>query len=245
MGTGRGLTGFGLAAAAMALALCSWGCTRIPGQEGGGPLKWDELGDWAGIAPRPAPDAARLRALVDELTPAAEKRRRREPGRLRDDYVGRFVCERRFNKWRRLLPGNAHGDLLLYVPGHPEARRVYGSENEWGGGFLLGDQILRGQSIDFYDVATRERVAAKRQRFVLGLFGFYVWMTRRSVTPVSRFGVPSVDRLKDPSVAFSDVRYRLKRGQFFLTGLVGWRRVNRRRYIQLLWIPIPVAKAGP
>ena len=41
----------------------------------------------------------------------------------------------------------------------------------------------------------------------------------------------------------SDVRFNVKDGTCTLFGLIGWGRVNRRRYIQLLWIPIPVGSA--
>ena len=34
---------------------------------GGGPLRREELGDWAGMAPKPAPDAKQLEALVRGL----------------------------------------------------------------------------------------------------------------------------------------------------------------------------------
>ncbi len=47
------------------------------------------------------------------------------------------------------------------------------------------------------------------------------------------------------SRAPADVRYDVRDGNAVLFGAVGWGRVNRRRYIQIAWIPIPVGKAGP
>ena len=53
-----------------------------------------------------------------------------------------------------------------------------------------------------------------------------------------------MSRLKivDPEVGLDEVKYELKDGTSILMGLFGWGRVNHRRYLQLLWIPIPIGE---
>ncbi|MHC5034150.1 MAG: hypothetical protein ACYTFZ_03850 [Planctomycetota bacterium] len=68
------------------------------------------------------------------------------------------------------------------------------------------------------------------------------WRTRQ-ITPVDRRdrgGFKGLRAALDPKTRLSDVRYEVKDGTILLLGTIGWGRVNRKRYIQILWIPIPV-----
>jgi hypothetical protein len=46
--------------------------------------------------------------------------------------------------------------------------------------------------------------------------------------------------IADPAVDIDTVKYDYKDGTAVLMGILGWGRVNHRRYFQFLWIPIPV-----
>jgi hypothetical protein len=116
-------------------------------------------------------------------------------------------------------------------------------ERQWGCGLFIGDFIFSGERADAYDVSSRERVAAKTMNAFLG-WGVG-WSRLRQVLPVNARGEPDLGAIKDPNVDLSEVRYDVRDGNVLLLGLIGWGRVNHRRYVQVLWIPIPVGKAGP
>ena len=65
-------------------------------------------------------------------------------------------------------------------------------------------------------------------------------MRVRRVTPIGRDGNPGLHAIVDPEVGLDEVKYELKDGTSILMGLFGWGRVNHSRYLQLLWIPIPI-----
>ena len=69
------------------------------------------------------------------------------------------------------------------------------------------------------------------------------WSRLRRIEPVAPDGTRGLHALADPSLELDEVRYSLKNGNTLLLGLIGWGRVNRRYYLQLLWLPIPIAKA--
>ena len=60
------------------------------------------------------------------------------------------------------------------------------------------------------------------------------------VIPSTPGGIAQLGVVIPPEVGPSDVRYEWKEGFQVLGGLLAWGRVNRKRYIQVLWIPIPV-----
>ena len=100
---------------------------------------------------------------------------------------------------------------------------------------LIGDLLFAGDQVNAYDIATQERVAAQKTNIALSLIGY----TRiRRVTPIGR-GEPGLHAIVDPEVGLDEIKYELKDGTSILMGLFGWERVNHRRYLQLLWIPIP------
>jgi len=238
--------------AVLALALAQGGCTMFM-CSGDGPLKRSELGDWAGLAPRPAPDAKALEALVPELQKIES-----------NTFAGRYsmwgdsglfdlncgmvfdipftpapgmVVKGRLNPWLRFWPGGQHGDWVYFDRIHKHNRQFYASEDEWDA------LIVWHERSDAYDVATRERLASHRTDEFIGLgLG---WTRVRDVVPVTRYGEAGLHALASPSVAPDQVLYQVRDGNIVLLGIFGWGRVNRWRYVQVLWIPIPVAKVVP
>ncbi len=107
---------------------------------------------------------------------------------------------------------------------------------------LIGDLLFAGDQVNAYDIATQERVAARKTNIALSLIGY----TRiRRVMPIGRDGKPGLHAIVDPEVGLDEVKYELKDGTSILMGLFGWGRVNHRRYLQLLWIPIPTGTVKP
>jgi hypothetical protein len=152
------------------------------------------------------------------------------------------VVKGTFPLWRRAIPSTRHGHFVYYDPSRSEAREFYALEKQWGCGLFIGDFIWFTQRVDAYDVTTRERVAAGTKACFLG-WGV-VWSRLRQILPVAADGKRGLHALADPGVDFGDVRYDVRDGNILLLGLIGWGRVSRRRYIQVLWIPIPVSAAG-
>jgi len=232
------------------------GCTFFAAS-GGGPLRRSQLGDWAGIKEEGPPQPEALSEIVKDLEGCSmnpftgEVYLRKDPwgsslnfGDPREiPFVPtRGLCVRgKFNPWLRLIPSKRHGDWLYYTP-ESDARRFYASESEWGAGILIGDFLLAGDQADAYDIATQERVAARKTNIALSLIGY----TRiRRIMPVEPNGTPGLHAISDPSVGLDSVQYDYKDGTAVLMGLVGWGRVNQRRYFQFLWIPIPMGAVKP
>ncbi len=237
-----------------AISLTS-GCAFF-GASGGGPLDRAQLGDWAGMKDDGAPQAEELSRIVTTLE-----------GYTSTNLSGEMVLEKdgafsfmnfgdprevpftptrglhvkgKFNPWLRIIPSKRHGDWLYYSP-ESGKRRFYASENEWGPGILVADFLLAGDRANAYDITTRERVAARKTNVVLGLIGY---VRVRRVSPVGSDGAPGLIAVADPTVDLDTVKYDYKDGTSLLTGIIGWGRVNRKRYFQFLWIPIPVGTVG-
>ena len=244
----------GLVGAALLMVSTS-GCMFFAAK-GGGPLKRSELGAWAGIAASPLPDAERLSALVKRLKLTRMNiftgRYSQVRGPLAADLNFGHPCEYpftpargmrvkgRFNQWPRLLPGSRHGDWLYYVESRGNHREFYASETDWDCGFLVLGYLLADDQVDAFDVTTRERVAAQKSNIFLTPL---VYMRVRRVLPVDTKGRSGLHALVDPKTNLAEARYNLRDGTALLMGAVAWGRVNRRRYTQILWIPIAVGDA--
>lgn len=240
-----------VALAALALGQC--GCTMFIFCDGEGPLAREELGDWLGLEARPAPEPAELAARVEELK-----------GMQQAGFAGRYslpgdaaslsfrlfflfdipftpapglVVKGRRNPWLAFVPGGQRGDWLYFDPDKPAKKRFYASQDQWDALVVWCDRT------DAYDVATRERVAAKRTDEMIGLGLGYTRV--REVVPLDRDEVGGVHALADQHVDPAKVKYRVRDGTCLLLGIVGWGRVNHTRYLQLLWVPIPIGRAGP
>jgi hypothetical protein len=249
---------FVLVAWLASLCLAQAGCTFFA-CSGGGPLTRAELGDWAGIAELDRPERAELTDL----------RERRDWGTWRicgttfkldgDRWslcslippaidcwpftpAPGFELRGRFPICRRLIP-SARDGLILYVS-QQGGRDFYAVEKEWDAGrligLLIGEYLVAGDTANAYDAGSHERVAARKVNVLLGLGGLY---TRyRRVLPVDEHGRKGLRVFSDGALSPSRARYDLRDGTVSLLGLIGWGRVNRTRYLQLLWIPIPIGK---
>ncbi|MBM4036725.1 MAG: hypothetical protein FJ291_33750 [Planctomycetes bacterium] len=234
----------------VALALCLSGCTMFF-CDGGGPLKREELGDWLGLAARPAPEPQKLAALVQEL------RQIKHAG-----FVGRYslpgdasvlslkffflfdipftpapglVVKGRRSPWLAFVPGGQRGRWLYFVPAKPAVKQFVALQEQWDALLVWFDRV------EAYDVATRERVAARRSDELVGLgLG---WTRVREVVPLDEDEQPGVHALARPKLDPAKLRYMVRDGNCLLLGLVGWGRVNHTRYLQLLWLPIPIGSA--
>jgi len=238
-------------AATAVLALAQSGCTFFA-CPGGGPLARAELGDWAGIPADPVPPPDQLDALVKELTglrnrPFAGEFSLRGDASLFSLNCGQIfevpftpavglTVKGRINHWLFFVPGGQRGDWLFLHPTRKDARQVYASEHEWD------CLVAWGERANAYDVASRERVAARQTQELIG-FGLG-WTRVRRIRPLDVSGEPGLNALTDPKVDLAGVRYDLRDGNILLLGVVGWGRVNRQRYVQVLWIPIPAGRAA-
>ncbi len=238
----------GLALAALALN----GCTMFIFCDGGGPMARDELGDWLGLAPKPAPEPEKLAKLVEDLRQvkhAGFAGRYSLPGDAASLSLNFFflfdipftpapglVVKGRRNPWRAFVPGSHHGDWLYFDPDKRDPKQFYAAQDQWTALLVWGDRA------DAYDVATRERVAARATNEIIGLgLG---WTRVRDVMPLDREERAGVHALAQPKVDPAKLKYQVRDGNIILLGIVGWGRVNHKRYLQLLWIPIPIGSAG-
>ncbi|MFW6161503.1 MAG: hypothetical protein ACODAJ_01970 [Planctomycetota bacterium] len=239
-----------VAVAAAAAVVTQAGCTFF-GASGGGPLRRSELGDWAGMSEMTRP--AGLQSLVAELketpnSPFTAKYSLRGDAALFSTNFNEILdvpftpapglrIKGRLNPWLRFVPGPQSGDWLYYDESDPSARQFYAAEHEWDA------LVAWGERVDAWDVATGERVAA---RGTFSLPGFGLGYNRvRKVRPVDAAGLPGLDTIAYTKRPLSDVRYDLRDGSILFLGLLGWGRVNRIRYLQVLWIPIAIGTTGP
>ena len=238
--------------------LMTQSCARFLSAQGGGPLTREELGDWAGMAPRPAPDAWEMAHKIGELKQiklpsfspfGGEYAYTQGPHWLSTaipdpwDFpfvpVPGYLVKGAFPLWRRAIPCTRQGHFVYYNPWRPASREFYASERQWGCGLFIGDFIWSRERVDAYEVSSRERVASQTMDCFLG-WGVG-WSRLRRVVPVAADGTRGLHALTDPRAGLSDVRYDVRDGSIVLMGLIGWGRVNHRRYVQILWTPIPVS----
>lgn len=232
----------GLAAAAL-LALC--GCCTFLGSQGGGPVARAELGAWAGVPLRSLPDRPVVEARVRALRRI-----------INDPMSGEFVhsqgvsfaptdgamVRRSGHPWTWVLPGRRYTDVLVYDPGVKDSREFLGTVEGWGLGGYVGDYLHAWRQLTLHDVTSGRPVAAKR---------FEVYATplayarSRLVWPAAPTGQPAVLAATHPGVDLADVPCVLRDGTAVLGGLIGWGRVNRVRYIQALWLPVPMGSTLP
>lgn len=241
-----------LAFVAPAALVVTCGCTMFM-CNGGGPLREDELGDWVGLREANPPTAQELAAQAAEIQKVKNRVFAGKFSIPADLAIFAFNCGMVYEipftpapglivkgemnlLWSLLVPGSQNGRWLFFHPRRSDGRRFCATEHEWGW-LLFGTERANA-----YDVATGRLVAAQRTDEVVGLgLG---WMRLRRVLPVGRSDVPGLDGIVSPNLPFENIRYDLRDANILLLGLVGWGRVNHTRYVQLLWVPIPVGQAG-
>lgn len=253
------LTGFLALAAGGVLLLAQGGCTFFA-CSGGGPLKREELGNWAGLRawPEPAPrwlrrKLARLKTIkVPSFRPfAGEYGYTEGPHWLSTSIPDAwdvpltpapgYEVRGTFSLWLRAVPSTRTGHWVYTPLSDGGGREFYAGETGWGFGLFVGDFLFSNTRAEAFDTERLERVAA--QQFDVWL-GWGIGSTRlRRIVPVDADGRPGLHALADPKKDIYDVRYQLKDGRILLFGLLGWGRVNHRYYMQLLWIPIPLGRA--
>jgi len=232
------------------VALAQSGCTMFM-CDGGGPMDRKELGDWLGLEALPAPEPQKLAALVEDLKHvkhAGFAGRYSLPGDAASLSLKLFflfdipftpapglIVKGRRNPWLSFVPGGQEGNWLYFDPDNPKKKQFYAAQKQWDALVVWSDRT------DAYDVATRERVAARRADEVVGLgIG---WVRVREVVPLDQNEAAGVHALASPKVDPAEIKYLVRDGSIVLLGIVGWGRVNHTRYLQLLWIPIPMGKA--
>ncbi|MHC4592372.1 MAG: hypothetical protein ACYS8L_06725, partial [Planctomycetota bacterium] len=163
----------------LAIALLQTGCTFFA-CSGGGPLKYDELGDWAGIPEEPRPSIEEIQYLREKrdwpsLPFSGEYKYAGKLGGFAINFPGHpynvpftpvkgLEVRWKVQDWHRLLPSSRHGAYsygAAVKQGVAPGRELCAAESEWGCGLLIGDFILAGDTANAYDSPTGERVAAQ------------------------------------------------------------------------------------
>jgi len=229
-----------LATAALLLPLA--GCCTFLSARGGGPLTRVELGTWADLPLRPLPDRHVVRTRVRSL-----RRIINDP--VNGEYVNvdgvgfaptrGAMVRRSGHPWVFGLPCARYTDVLCYDASLKQSREFLGTAEGWGLGGYVGDYLHAWRQLTLSDVATGQPVGATRfEVFATPL----AYMRSRTVWPASPSGKPTIRAAVHLGAALADVPYILKDGTTILGGLVGWGRVNHVRYVQALWLPIPVGR---
>ncbi len=229
------------AAALAALTLAPTGCCTFLSAWGGGPLTRAELGDWAGLPLWPLPD----RQVVAARGTALERI-------INGEYVNSVgvsfapthgaMVRRSGHPWVWGIPGERYADVLCLDPTVKDTGELIGTVRGWGLGGYVGDYLHAWRQLTLSDVASGQPVAVTRfEVFATPL----AYMRSRTVWPASAAGEPTIRPALRPGARLADVPYTLRDGTTIAGGLVGWGRVNRVRYIQALWLPIPRGGALP
>ena len=229
--------------ALVVLALAQAGCTFFTSR-GGGPLARAELGDWAGIPIRPLPERRQAGKIVARLERC-----------LNDPFSGEYVhrdgvwhaptrgatVRWEGHPWLFVRPGARYADVLCLGPTLKDTRKLLGTADGWGLGLYVGDFVHAWRQLTLADVATQEPVAVRRVEVIGTALGY---VRTREVWPAAANGKPSIRAALHPGKPLSDVRYGVRDGTTLAGGLIGWGRVNHTRYVQVLWLPIPLGPAG-
>ena len=225
--------------------------------DGGGPLKRQELGDWAGIPREPLLQSGRLEALVRGLRFCGQKPLAGEFSFREGAWLSRLGIPLPFQapftpafgyqvRGRRrpilwFLPGKRRGEWLFHNPLGEPWRQFLATESGWGLGFWAGDLIVGWRCGNAHTLDTLARVGAVRWEFFLTPLVYARWSR---VLPVGVDARPGIHALAHPRMELDDVSYDLRDGTAILCGLVAWGQVNHCRYFQLFWVPIPLKCPG-
>jgi len=223
-----------------ALVVTQTGCTMYL-CSGGGPLQRNELGDWAGIKDTSLPQGSQLRKAIDELKAqpiGLTLTDKASPGRT---LIRKFRLTTPL--WLRLFPSPSGSQELLYDASAERPRELLTVKQGWDLGAVIpavapGTFTGTERSSTFI-ASTRERVGAT----AFGALFLLTWVHHGDVRPVGKNGKTSLHTVAGANVDIDRVPYRVQSGSFLLGGIFGWGRVNRKRYIQILWIPIQVGDA--
>ena len=127
---------------------------------------------------------------------------------------------------------------LYYVPRPSSSREFYAVKRVIPNN--LSAMIAFYSSHSAHDVATGKRV--KHMSGFMVLFGL-LWFSECALDPVDDAGERGLAVVADGSVDLAEAQYKYRKGHSLLWGVVAWGRVNHNRYLQLLWIPIPLGRA--
>ncbi len=236
-----------LCAAAAAAALTLTGCCTFLREHGGGPLRRQELGDWAGMQAEPELDPKDLRQNEEKLRLcitdifAGEYSTSQEHQLQSHPLAAGLDLEGRSDPWLHLIASVRQADWLFHRRYAESARRFYAREVKWGLGWLLplpfGELLFCGRQIDAYDVDSGKRVGAVRSSiFLTPLF----YIRERVVRPVDNVGRAGLRAIIDAKKDISAVQYEVKDVTVVLLGALAWGRVNRQSYAQVLWMSFPL-----
>jgi len=196
---------------------------------GGGPLTREELGNWAGIPDTAGSDVKSLRLKAEKL--------KSEPPKPYELWVVHARGEGRFG----FLPGSSNYERMSWreLDGGGKVE-IYSAGTTWGSGAFIGDIIAGGRLNNAYDLASGMRIAASMVSIYGTPLGYH---RKRMIFPVEE--VRPTEHNNATVLAGNDKKplYNLKDGTVILGGIVGWGRVNHKKYIQIFWIPIPIGKA--
>jgi hypothetical protein len=160
-------------------------------------------------------------------------------------------------KWREVTSGpfrqDSLGSLKQYYLGE-RGQRV-GSPVEstllWDG--VPGHRFLHSRGRRFYDLAFVYGTSDFAYRDLEGedpepflRRGKHVSLPFSHSWTAQPAGVEPEAYLEGVSAGTRDgapARFRVEETHQVLCGLIGWGRVNRTRYVQILWIPIPIGSA--
>jgi hypothetical protein len=206
---------------------------------GGGPLTRSELGDWCGFSDPGAPSFRERQQLVEKLsrTPnmplAGMICWSKSDWRARSNPIADGLDVNGFhNVWGFFLPGKNTTHWLLRLRQLEGSRKFYGRSDSWSLGFIIGYYLFFCTDMNVWDVETLERVGFAKGRAFLGGLLYH----RHAYIRLN----PALVHYADPRTKLVDAQFVLKDGSLLLLGVIGWGRVNHKRYIQILWIPIPV-----
>ncbi len=225
------------AAFALVLSCCS-GCTFMA-MSGGGPVSKREAYAIFGAEPE------RVTAAIEQ-----EFGWTRDPGRrseLRERTVtrdGQLVRIKRFRErgwWHCFFGGIGairQSDIITSAQG---ARTTYMRAQMFVPGYPLIYPYWQWREQAY--LADESTEIARSSQYSLGLLG----VLGGYVSAVCPYGMwqPMVEDYSRPlGTAGGLSKYKATRGWYLVGGLLAGGRVNHRYYLQLLWIPIPLWKAG-
>jgi hypothetical protein len=226
------LAGIGLAAA---------GCSTISLREGEDPLFTDELPEWARRVETSMPPGDLLEKAAAGIEAKPPKRDSmftlHTPWNRGASYLNQSICGLGEYDPGDLLPPphRRRGHLLLWdgIPGH---RFLY---YKGAGGAAFPPFAADAEAeVCCFDSGSSHPIPIHRGGIFLSPPYSCIWSTRPAGLPLEDFLRGTVARENDGDPG----SYRVEETHILLCGLFCWGRVNRTRYIQVLWIPIPVGR---
>jgi hypothetical protein len=154
-----------------------------------------------------------------------------------DAESGEWILMRRGPAGYKLRFSKVSGGVIAR-PLDSGKRIFYAETYGWDAGLVLSQWGLAGSHLQVYEPASGKQVGFSSEQTLLPPF---LWFRVNRLMPGD--DGDNLGELADPETGLDEVDYRWLKANCLLGGALAWGRLNRRYFLQVLWLGIPLWQA--